>query len=237
MAQKASDHLETAEGFENFTNDSSMMIAYERALETERSSALFQDPFARKMAGTKGESLSAAFGQACEHFGFTGWPEFHKQWTAVRTRFIDDFVTANADTQAFAQLVNCGAGLDTRAYRLKQYASFPNGAFDVDMESVNAGKQAVFRDFLGAPAPHCPVRDISLDFLDAATGLEGALGAHGLTRRGRRSLYAKGSSCTLAWRVSSSSSRTCPRARPRGRSWSSTSSTRRRRRRGTRSTH
>jgi hypothetical protein len=34
------------ETVENFTNDSSMMIAYERSLESQRPDALFQDPYA-----------------------------------------------------------------------------------------------------------------------------------------------------------------------------------------------
>ena len=77
--------------FETFTNDSAMMIAYERFLESKREKdALFLDPFAEKMASTKGESLSDAFGQYKNHFGFDDWPEFHKTWTAVRTKFIDD---------------------------------------------------------------------------------------------------------------------------------------------------
>jgi len=161
--------------FESFTNDSSMMIAYERALETKREDALFHDPFAEAMAGKKGETLSAAFGNACPFFGFPDWPDFHKQWAAVRTRFIDDFIKANAGASTFAQIVNCGAGLDTRPYRLEAYKGFPNGAFDVDMETVNAGKATVFRDFLGGPEPHCPVRDISLDFLDENKTLASAL--------------------------------------------------------------
>ena len=64
---------------DNFTNDSAMMIAWERHLETKRrAEALFSDPFAEALAGVKGEALSEGFGGMCKIFEFEGWPEFHK---------------------------------------------------------------------------------------------------------------------------------------------------------------
>jgi len=157
---------------ENFTNDSAMMIAYERALET-----LFQDPFAEVLAGSKGESLSAAFGANCAMFELTDWPEFHKTWTAVRTRFIDEHVCECTGTKCFAQLVNLGAGMDVRPYRLKEYSAFEGGCFDVDMEVVNASRQKVFEEVLGNPVSHCPVHTLDLDFLDEAKTLGSELEA------------------------------------------------------------
>jgi O-methyltransferase involved in polyketide biosynthesis len=50
--------LQWKDGVDSFTNDSAMMIAYERSLESQRSNALFTDPFAAALAGSKGESLS-----------------------------------------------------------------------------------------------------------------------------------------------------------------------------------
>lgn len=64
----------------SFTNDSAMMIAYERGLETKRDDALFRDPFAIALAGEKGEELSVAFGRNCHYFKYQGWPEFHRTW-------------------------------------------------------------------------------------------------------------------------------------------------------------
>ena len=52
---------------DNFTNDSAMMIAWERALESRRGeAALFHDPLAEALAGTKGERLSADFENMCD---------------------------------------------------------------------------------------------------------------------------------------------------------------------------
>lgn len=151
---------------DNFTNDSAMMIAYERSLESSRPDALFQDPFAKALAGTKGETLSESFGGNCTMFEFADWNEFHKMWTAVRTKFIDDNVTALANSGKFQQLVNLGAGMDTRAYRLEAYKAFTIGSFEVDMEVINQNKVTVFKDILGNPSAHCPVVNVTLDFLD-----------------------------------------------------------------------
>ena len=41
-------------------------------------------------AAGKGESLSTAFEAYATPFGFPDWPDFHRTWTAVRTKFIDD---------------------------------------------------------------------------------------------------------------------------------------------------
>ena len=71
----------------SFTNDSAMMIAYERSRETGRDNALFKDPFAATLSCGKGEALSANFGNMCGMFGLEGWPEFHKTWSAVRTKY------------------------------------------------------------------------------------------------------------------------------------------------------
>lgn len=161
---------------DNFTNDSAMMIAWERALETKREDALFTDPFAETLAGSKGQTLSDQFGNMCKMFEFEDWSEFHKSWVAVRTRFIDDCISRHAATSAFAQLVNLGAGMDTRAYRMKCYRSLANGSFEVDMSVINEGRTKIVAEFLGAPSPHCAVSSIDLDFLDEERTLATELG-------------------------------------------------------------
>lgn len=162
---------------DNFTNDSAMMIAYERDLESSRPDALFQDPFAKALAGSKGETLSEAFGANCEQFEFPDWAEFHKTWTAVRTKFIDDAVSNVANMGECKQLVNLGAGMDTRAYRLECYKAFEVGSFEVDMEVINQNKATVFKDFLSSPSPKCSVVNVTLDFLDEDKTLATELGA------------------------------------------------------------
>ena len=63
------------------------------------------------------------------------------QWTVVRTKFIDDTLAALLGTAGEGaaaappprQLVNLGAGLDTRTMRLGSLKGMRN-AFEVDME-------------------------------------------------------------------------------------------------------
>jgi len=104
-------------------------------------------------------------------------PEFHKTWTAVRTKFIDDTIARLASTGHFRQIVSLGAGFDTRACRLECFKAFANGSFEVDMEENNAARRAVFRDILHDPASHCPVQLVDLDFLDTEKTLTTELAA------------------------------------------------------------
>jgi methyltransferase (TIGR00027 family) len=177
MTNSAEEQLSQTELTANFVNDSAMMIAYERFLETSREDALFQDPLARVLAGDKGEKLSETFGTYAAGFNSDGWPEFHKTWTVVRTKFIDDTVARLAGTGQFRQLVNLGAGFDTRACRLECFKAFANGSFEVDMEKNNTARRAVFRDLLGDPATNCPVQLVDLDFLDTEKTLATELAA------------------------------------------------------------
>jgi len=171
----------------NFTNDSAMMIAYERSLESSRADALFLDPLAKALAGTKGETLSQQFEAMCTTFGFADWFEFHKTWTAVRTKFIDDRVAQCAAGGSLVQLINLGAGCDTRAYRLECCKAF-TGSFEVDMETINTGKAKVF-DMLGNPKPHCEVHTINLDFLDKEKTLSAELESQAPFDRTKPSLF------------------------------------------------
>ncbi len=79
---------------------------------TSESSVPCEDPFAEILAGPKGQTLSDSFGAGSAHFGLPDWPEFHKTWTAVRTRFIDDQIVRVAENREckIEQLVNLGAG-------------------------------------------------------------------------------------------------------------------------------
>lgn len=147
-------------------------MAWERYLESQRDDAMFHDPFAKALAGANGASLSDHFGSHfCQIFDMAGWEEFHKVWAAVRTKYIDDQINKLAGTGVFTQIVNLGAGCDTRQYRLQCYETFSNGNYDVDMHAVNAGKKQVFEKLLNNPTPKCKTCNTDLDFLDESTSL------------------------------------------------------------------
>jgi len=134
------------------------MVAAERALESEREDALFVDPYAKALSGQDGLAMSDRLGEAACQFGFDNWPEFHKVWTVVRTKFIDDVLSAVRGVQ---QMVNLGAGVDTRPYRLDIYKEF-KASFEVDTTEVNAVRSAFFTH--NAAKSLCPVLNVSADF-------------------------------------------------------------------------
>lgn len=162
----------TADDLSSFTSDSAMMIAYERALETERGEdAFFRDPFARTLAGEKGEGLSSRFEAGAPHFGFGDWPQFHKTWTVVRTKFIDDHLERLASTDCGLQMVNLGAGMDTRLWRLPCCSNFTK-AFEVDLAVITSRKERFFKAQLGVE-PLCAMAAVTADLLDAAALADG----------------------------------------------------------------
>jgi methyltransferase (TIGR00027 family) len=88
-------------------SDTARWVATYRAMESERPDAIFTDPFARRLAGEKGQQIVDAMkrGRAM------AWPMIVR--TAVFDEIILDRVRAGAD-----MVVNLAAGLDARAWRL-----------------------------------------------------------------------------------------------------------------------
>lgn len=90
-------------------SDTALWVAYYRAMEGESPSALFRDPLAKRLAGERGKRIAESMGATAR---YTRWS------VVIRTCIIDDYirelVAAGVDT-----VVNVGAGLDTRPYRLE----------------------------------------------------------------------------------------------------------------------
>jgi len=91
----------------NDVSDTAFWIAQHRAIESARADALFRDPFAARLAGERGQQIA----RAMPHAGVIGWS------VAIRTRIIDEFIGAALDDGIDAVL-NLGAGLDARPYRM-----------------------------------------------------------------------------------------------------------------------
>lgn len=92
--------------FEDVT-DTALWVAAFRAIESERPDALFRDPFADRLAGERGRRLAAEVTGA-KNFGWS---------IAVRTRMLDELI-GSAVAGGVDTVVNLGAGLDARPYRL-----------------------------------------------------------------------------------------------------------------------
>jgi methyltransferase (TIGR00027 family) len=131
-------------------SDTAFMVAAWRAAESERSDALFHDPFAARLAGEHGRAIAASLR------GFLGgWQ------VVIRTLIIDDLiekaVVAGADT-----VVNLGAGLDARPYRM----ALPESLrwIEVDYPEVIDWKA----DKLTGDRPRCRLDRVRLDLADLA---------------------------------------------------------------------
>jgi methyltransferase (TIGR00027 family) len=88
-------------------SDTSRWIAAYRALETERADAVFKDPFAARLAGERGMEMVKA----------TPHTEAVAFAMVVRTVAIDRLVMSAID-RGVDTVINLGAGLDTRPYRM-----------------------------------------------------------------------------------------------------------------------
>lgn len=90
-------------------SESAYLVALYRALESERSDALFQDPWARQLAGGQGQLLQTLLGH----------PQKYADVIAIRTHLIDELVQKRIAQNNIGLVINLGAGLDTRPYRLQ----------------------------------------------------------------------------------------------------------------------
>jgi methyltransferase (TIGR00027 family) len=84
------------------------MTAFCRAIETERADAHFRDPFARILAGDRGEKALQRLPA----------PELTAFACIVRTCLLDGILLQTVCDGAVDVVLNLGAGLDTRPFRL-----------------------------------------------------------------------------------------------------------------------
>lgn len=130
-------------------SDTARWVAVYRAMETERPDALFRDPYARELAGERGEEIVRKLRDARS-----------SSWAfVVRTLVIDELllrcVRSGVDT-----VLNLAAGLDARAYRLSLPPSL--SWIDVDLPGILAYK----KEKLAGARPVCSYEAVSLDLSD-----------------------------------------------------------------------
>ena len=142
-------------------SDTARWMAVYRARETRRSDAVFRDPFAKALAGERGEQIAKSVGFGEEN----DWP------FVARTYLFDQVI--KAQVAAGADLVlNLAAGLDTRPYRMELPASLR--WVEVDLPEILDYKEQV----LGDAAPRCTLERVRLDLSnpDARRGLFNRVG-------------------------------------------------------------
>lgn len=89
--------------------ESAYLVALYRALESERSDALIQDPWARQLAGGQGQLFQTLLGHS----------QKFSDVIAIRTHLIDKLIQEQISRNKIGLVINLGAGLDTRPYRLQ----------------------------------------------------------------------------------------------------------------------
>jgi methyltransferase (TIGR00027 family) len=89
-------------------SDTALWVAFYRALESERADAHFKDPFARRLAGERGEMIVRGMPKGAQF-----------SWTMVtRTVVFDEIIMRAVNEEGADTVLNLAAGLDARPYRL-----------------------------------------------------------------------------------------------------------------------
>ena len=131
--------------------DTAFWVASFRALESERTDAVFKDPLAGVLAGEKGRAIVKSMaGHRLMMFIMV-----------VRTSAIDRLIQSALE-RGVDTVLNLGAGLDTRPYRMELPASLR--WFEADFPSVITYKN----DKLAAEQPKCALERIAVDLTDRA---------------------------------------------------------------------
>jgi methyltransferase (TIGR00027 family) len=136
-------------------SDTARWVAIFRAEESERPDAVFHDPFARRLAGEKGEQIANAI-------------EFGRKnsWSFVaRTYLFDEYVKQHVE-QGYDMIVNLAAGLDARPYRMQLPKSLK--WIDVDLPGMINYKNEILKH----EKPNCDYKSIAVDLADRRARLE-----------------------------------------------------------------
>jgi methyltransferase (TIGR00027 family) len=132
-------------------SDTAFWVAHHRAIEGERADALFRDPLAGVLAGDHGRLIAEAMPQPA----MTTWA------VVIRTCIIDDFIR-EAIAQGADTILNLGAGLDTRPYRMELPASLT--WIESDYPDMNSFKESR----LAGEAPRSKLKRLKLDLADTS---------------------------------------------------------------------
>lgn len=135
----------------NDVSDTAFWIAHHRSVETQRPDALFKDPLAGVLAGTRGKDIADSMPRSM----VTAWA------IVMRTCIIDDHIRL-AISEGIDAVLNLGAGLDTRPYRMDLPGSLK--WTEVDYPHVIDYKE----QRLAHETPHCRLTRIKCDLSDDA---------------------------------------------------------------------
>ncbi|HWO32355.1 MAG TPA: SAM-dependent methyltransferase [Candidatus Acidoferrum sp.] len=127
-------------------SDTAFGVAHYRAIESERADALFRDPLASLLAGDRGKQIANAMPMSF----------MAGQLVVIRTFIFDDYIRL-AITQDMDTILNLGAGLDTRPYRMDLPESLV--WIEADYPHVIEFKE----ERLSSEKPRCQLERLTLD--------------------------------------------------------------------------
>jgi methyltransferase (TIGR00027 family) len=134
-------------------SETALMVAMWRAAENTHPNPLYRDPLALKLAGDRGREIIKSLPKA--RTSASRW------MMAIRTRIIDDLIRETVAGGADLVL-NLGAGLDTRPYRMQ----LPSNLYwlEVDTAKIIGLKESC----LSGDKPVCKLERVSCDLADAS---------------------------------------------------------------------
>jgi methyltransferase (TIGR00027 family) len=133
-------------------SDTALWVAVYRAMESERPDAHFHDPYARLLAGDKGEEIVEKM----------PWAKSSAWAMIVRTCVFDELILKVIQRDGVDTILNLAAGLDTRPYRLQLPSTLR--WIEVDLPGILDYKEAK----LAGQKPACLLERVRLDLSDAS---------------------------------------------------------------------
>jgi methyltransferase (TIGR00027 family) len=130
-------------------SDTARWVAYFRARETQRSDALFRDPYAERLAGDRGFQIANTLPEGNKH-----------EWAWVARTYLFDKFLYDQIQKGADLVVNLAAGLDARPYRMDLPSTLR--WVEVDLPEIVSYKTEMLAD----DKPRCQLDRISLDLSD-----------------------------------------------------------------------
>ena len=127
-------------------SDTARWAALYRARESDRPDAVFRDPFARRLAGARGQEIAEAM------------PYSERQaWAWVARTYVFDRFVSKLVAQGVDMVINLAAGLDARPYRM----DLPTALrwIEIDFPEILAEKEANLK----METPRCALERVALD--------------------------------------------------------------------------
>lgn len=133
-------------------SDTARWVAVYRAMETERSDAIFRDPFAARLAGKRGEEIVDTLKDGRR----MAWAMI------VRTAVFDELILDRIRNGGIDTVLNLAAGLDARAWRMPLPSTLR--WIDVDLPGILDYKL----ETLNGETPVCNYEAVRVDLTDGA---------------------------------------------------------------------